>query len=70
MHRHQEWCAVSHGYNTCTCALASTEPKHMCGETMKSKAITGHIHVCTGDHEGDLHKCADPSCRRWFGEQP
>ena len=40
----------------------------MCGETMKSKAITGHIHVCTGDHEGDLHKCSDPACRRWFGE--
>jgi hypothetical protein len=40
----------------------------MCAELMKSKAIPGHIHTCTGEHAGDLHKCSDPDCRRWFGE--
>ncbi len=38
-----------------------------CEQLKPSTLIEGHEHTCNGAHmDNDLHKCSDPTCRRWF----
>lgn len=44
-----------------------------CDHTKPSRLVEGHDHTCNGahlegylTHDGLLHKCSAPTCRRWF----